>query len=204
MRSGRVLLFTVLVFCSITLSSCGIVVKQTASKSSSSVSVVTNPVTAPVKNNLVTASTSPSTQSSGDGEQSSRLTMEDIDNAIQLVKQYYNAFEDKDLSAMNKLMSKGSQYKTVGEAFGSGAIYDLHLIGINQKSDLREKYCLANSDTIVPKENVIVVDVEYGLTFISDEAEENSTQKAGTITDWKFYLVRDNANSPWKIDKQGN
>ncbi len=126
----------------------------------------------------------------------------DIAAAEQTVLDYYDAMANRDAEKFIALMDPRFGYSM--DKYNSGEISlwdegDLLLLEIlPYDAEFQRSF---GYHTDLGDGNTIILRADFEVSFTGDNM--NSCYNAGIYTDWAFVLVRDGAESPWRIYDQG-
>lgn len=135
------------------------------------------------------------------------FTKQEIDAAVHVVERYVQAINQADLELYNScvvmtLRKESKSDVNIGQK--------LEILSIERNTNQKEYENIYMYDTYgkenevkYSNENVIVLNVDYMLSFKDKEAELKYTMPPGKIEGYCFYLVRDSQEGQWLINGDG-
>lgn len=124
------------------------------------------------------------------------FTQEEIDAAQAVIQEYVRAFNAKDREAALATMTEYHNAPNVILWEGEETL-EIEITSYDPNDPDRESYLTSGrgSENGATLENVIVFLGNYILTYPDGTVD--------SYDGWKFILIRENAESPWKIDDWG-
>ena len=132
------------------------------------------------------------------------FTEEEVAAAEAVLAEYERAYNTRDREAILATLTDGYAEPNV-MLWDKNETLSLEIVSFDPEDMQRNAYVTGGRGSVngTDLENVIVFRTHYTLTYPEGEVSSVTGESADEKTDWKMILIREDKESPWRIDDMG-